>query len=60
MKICVGLDLSSESPIEEYINLIEMIDADFFKLNPAFNPNLTKQISVELNKRGKNGYTMGN
>ncbi len=53
MKICVGLDLDSKTPLGEYIKLIEMIDADFFKLNPAFNPNLTKQISAELNKRNK-------
>lgn len=51
--ICIGLDYPQETPIEIYIRTIENIDADWFKLNPAFNPRMVERVSVELNKRNK-------
>lgn len=51
--ICIGLDYPQETPIEVYIRTIENIDADWFKLNPAFNPRMVERVSVELNKRNK-------
>lgn len=51
--ICIGLDYPQETPIEIYIRTIENIDADWFKLNPAFNPRMVERVAVELNKRNK-------
>tara|TARA_B100000927_G_scaffold290815_1_gene290692 strand:+ start:2232 stop:3392 length:1161 start_codon:yes stop_codon:yes gene_type:complete len=49
--ICVGLDFPFGTPLKNYINLIESVDADIFKLNPAFNPNLVVEVAQELRKR---------
>ncbi len=49
--ICVGLDFPFGTPIESYINLIESVDADIFKLNPAFNPSLVAEVAKEIRKR---------
>lgn len=51
--ICVGLDYPLNTPIETYIETIENIEADWFKLNPAFNPRCVEGVARELNKRNK-------
>jgi len=51
--ICVGLDFPLGTTIEVYIELIENINADYFKLNPAFNPSLIKEVARELVQRNK-------
>lgn len=49
--ICVGLDFPFGTPLESYINLIESVEADVFKLNPAFNPNVVREVAEELRNR---------
>ena len=51
--ICVGLDYPRNTPVEVYIETIENLEADWFKLNPAFNPKMVGEVALELNKRNK-------
>ena len=43
--LCVGLDT------QDYERIINTVKADVFKVNPAFNPNSTKDIAKLLNDR---------
>ena len=50
--LCVGLDLKSNTTLEDYKSLIKDIKADCFKVNPGFSSKLILDIANFLNKEG--------
>ena len=50
--ICVGLDLPLGTPLSHYLKLIETLEPDFWKVNPAFCGALLPDIARALDERG--------
>ena len=44
--LCIGLDFKGN--LEDYINFINLTNAEIYKFNPAFNPQITLELSEYL------------